>query len=279
MKKLSLILAVIIVTLGVSCQNDEEMVAPQTSEALVSKEIEYLAENFYKTLDSEEVTRISNAYQAMDYEKASLFIEARYQIHLKEDMSTHQATTIRDLMHDVNKRVFEQTGQSYTNANRDISAAVYTSLAQTEKYADAFAQDPQDASETSRSAAASCDNGSFFNTKNTAWNTTTAGTLWPVNYIGKFNLNGNSDDCDYVLRSQNYNIYFRTAVIRPTSAAASQAMAWNGSTSNPAKEPAVNSSEARFEFLIGKGRVDFSYPGFSAPERFARDTRIVLVPR
>jgi hypothetical protein len=278
MKKLSLILAAIIVTLGVSCQSDEEMVTPQISEALASKEIEYLAANFYKTVDSEEMTRLSNTYQAMDYEEASSFIEARYRIHLKEDMSVRQATSIRDLMHDVNKRVFEQTGQSYTNADQDIAVAVYASLAQADKYADAF-EGSDDENKGSRTAAASCTNGNFFNTKSTIWNETTAGTLWPVNYIGLFNLNGTSDDCDYVLRSQNYNIYFRTAVIRPTSFAANWALAFNGSTTNPSREPGVNGSEARFEFLIGQDRVNLYYPGPNSASRFARDTRIVLVPR
>ena len=263
----------------VSCQNDEEMTDIQANGDLATIDVQYLAESFYKTVTNEEAVRVASAYQAMDYEQASSFIEARYRINLKENMSARQAASIRDLMHEVNENVFDQTGQSYASADQDIAATMYSALIQTEKYADAAYQYPQDSNETSRTAAASCPNGNWFNTKNTPWNTTTQGTQWPVSYIGRFNFNGTSNDCDYVLRSQNYNIYFRTAVIRPISGAAINALSFGGSTSNPAKEPGVNSSEARFEFLIGKGRVDINYPGFNAPQRFARDTRVVLVPR
>ena len=279
MKKLHLILTAVIIVVGVSCQNDEELIAPQTSEALGSIDVKYLAENYYEPLGDEEIVRIADAHRAMDYEQASSFIEARYQID-KEDMDAHQAALIRDLMHEVNKSVFEQTGQSYASADPAISEAAYSSLIQTEKYAGAIDQDPQDSDEASRTAAvARCLNGSWFNTKSTPWNQVLRGLLWPIRYIGRYNFKGNSEDCDYVFRSQNYNRYYRAALIRPTSTAAILALAWKGSTKNPSKEPAINSREARFEFLIGYGRVNLFYPGPNAPQRFARDTKILLGPR
>ena len=277
MKKLQAILLCIIFITGISCENDQEAISPQNIVEESSLDVDYIAENYYKQLPYDDVVRIADAYRSMDYEQMTSYIEARYQIDVAAGMETEKAVLIRDLRHKTNEEVFNKTGHSYASADQDVSAKVFHTLSQHEKYATLRSEKLQEKSKTAR--VPSCD-GNWFKTKNTPWLTYKNGTSWDLTYLGKFNFNGNSSDCDYIFRSVKYNIYFKTSHVWPLVAASRNILTQGGSTV-AAREPAINSSEAIFEFLVGKGRVDLEYFGSGAPSHdlFVADTRINLIPR
>ncbi len=281
MKNLQSVLVGIICLLGVSCQSGKETVAPETAAASSPVDVAYIAENYYKKLPHDEMIRVAEAYRSMDYKQMSAYIEARYQINVATGMEADKAALLRDLRHRTNEEVFKKTGHSYASADQDVSAAVFSALSQLDEYAALRAENPQAQGKTARVAAASCPNGNWYQTKSTPWYTYSSGELWNITFLGRFNYNGNSNDCDYVFRSRRYNLYFKTSHIYPLVAASRNILSYDNSTSNPAKEPAINSTEAVFEFLVGKGRVDLEYfgePGNSY-DLFTYDTVINLVKR
>ena len=281
MKKLQSVLAGIVFLLGVSCQSGKESIAPQATDASSAIDVAHIAENYYKQLPHDEMVRVAEAYRAMDHKQMSAYIEARYKINLAAGMDADKAALLRDLRHRTNEEVFKRTGHSYANADQDVSASVFSAFSQLNEYAALRSENPQDHGNTARVAAAVCANGNWYQTKSTPWYTYRSGELWDILYLGKFNYNGNSNDCDYVFRSRRYNLYYKTSHIFPLVAASRNVLSYDGSTSNPAREPAINSSEAVFEFLVGKGRVDLEYfgePGNSY-DLFTYDTVINLVKR
>jgi hypothetical protein len=281
-KKIQSILFGAIFLLGVSCQSGKEAIAPETTDASSAIDVAYIAENYYKKLPHNEMTRVADAYQSMDHKQMSAYIEARYRINLANGMQADKAALLRDLRHQTNEEVFKQTGHSYASADQDVSVAVFSALSQSDKYAALRSENPQDQGKTARVAAASCANGNWFQTKSTPWYTYSVNNiLWNITFAGKYNYNGTSNDCDYVFRSQRYNLYYKTRHIYPLVAASRNILSYGGSTSNPAREPAINSSEAIFEFLVGKGRVDLEYFGEAGNsyDNFTYDTVIDLIKR
>jgi hypothetical protein len=196
-------------------------------------------------------------------------------------MEAGKAALLRDLRHRTNEEVFKKTGHSYASADQNVSAAVFAAFSQLDEYAALRSENPQDAGKGARVAAAVCPNGNWYQTKSTPWYNYLSGTAWEIQFWGRFNYNGNSNDCDYVFRSRRYNLYYRTTHIWAMVAASRNVLSYGGSTSNPAREPAINSSEAVFEFLVGKGRVDLEYFGESGNsyDLFTYDTRVNLMPR
>ncbi|MBD0259882.1 MAG: hypothetical protein ICV83_29535 [Cytophagales bacterium] len=281
MKKLQSILLGAILLLSVSCQSGKETIAPQTTDAASGVDVAYIAKNYYKQLPQDEMVRVAEAYRSMNYEQMTAYIDARYQINLAEGMDAGRAALLRDLRHRTNKEVFTKTGHSYASADQDVSAAVFSAFSQLDTYAALRSENAQGPGKGARVAAASCPNGNWYQTKSTPWYNYLSGTAWEIQFWGRFNYNGNSNDCDYVFRSRRYNIYYKTTHIWAMVAASRNVLSYGGSTSNPAKEPAINSTEAVFEFLVGKGRVDLEYFGESGNsyDLFTYDTRINLMPR
>lgn len=220
----------------------------------------------------EEMVLLNERYNGLTFEERNEFTAFEYRNAVESGMSIADADILKNFHESVNREVFALVGTPINAASNadliSVSSKILSSAKEQEKFSSMAAR------------AVSCTNGNWYKTKALHWfDDNFFNFNWPISYLGLFNLDGKSDDCDYVFRSQNYNIYYKAADIFPESTASLNTLNWNDSTTNPAKEPNVGSNEARLEFLVGKGRVDFNFFGFNAPQRFASETKITLVNR
>ena len=239
-------------------------------------DVQYLAANYYKQLSEAEVEKIGTAYKALSHAEMAEFIDARYEINLQEGMDPQEAQLVTAFGHRVNDEVFELSGESYASAGADVVLPVYERLLQEHAF---MSLKGRTAAQATERAQAAC--SPWYRTKNMGWTTFHSNRIqWPAFFVGSYNFEGKSDDCDYVFYSQPYNKYYKTAAIRALTSASQQALGWNGATATDAAEPLVNSNEAVFEFGVGAGRIGVSYLFQSDPGvKFANDVRVLLIPR
>ncbi len=263
------------------------------TEALASEnKVAFLAENFDKSYDEKQAAAISVVFLSLNQQEMDLFIDLSYKKSLRERANPERAALVKDFKHAVNLLAFQKTGKSVENADNETFTSLLSTVKSSGKYKALFEQSnasaPASAGRTS--ACASCEKGFWYRTGTIA-TTSSGGSSWPMErYMGKYNFNYIKDgvwtcstDCDYVFRSQKYNRYYRPGYIYATSQPALNALRWSSAGGEqPFTTVALSGSEEYFEFLIGKGRVDYSYgyavfPG--SEELFRRDVTVRLLVR
>ncbi|MCG8390410.1 MAG: hypothetical protein MJA30_32980 [Cytophagales bacterium] len=256
-----------------SCQDENELSTGSGEEPLG---VQYLAENYYKQLPGAEVEKIGAAYKVLSHPEMAEFIDARYRINLQEGMDQQEAYLVTEFGHRVNDEIFRLTGGSYASAGAEVVLPIYERLLKEDSFTSLKGRTAAQATERAQAACSP-----WYRTKSMGWTTLHSNRIqWPAFFVGSYNFEGKSDDCDYVFYSQPYNKYYKTAAIRALTSASQQALGWNGATSTDAAEPLVNSNEAVFEFGVGAGRIGYSYLFQSNPGvKFANDVRVLLIPR
>ena len=287
----------------VSCQKEEPLADKpaadlsqyaSVAEALASEnKVAFLAENFDKSHDEKQAAAISVAFLSLNQQEMDLFIDLSYQKSLREGANAERASLVKDFKHAVNQLAFKKTGKSVENADDETFITLLSTVKSSGKYKALFEQSdasvPAPAGRTA--ACASCEKGNWYRTGIIA-TTSSGGSSWPMErYLGRYNFtylqNGawvcSTSDCDYVFRSQKYNRYYRPGYIYATSQQALNALRWSSAGGEqPFTTVAYSSSEEYFEFLIGKGRVDYSYNYNVLPstfELFRRDVTVRLLVR
>ncbi|GAA0725993.1 hypothetical protein GCM10009430_32470 [Aquimarina litoralis] len=262
----------LVTTILFSCQKEDIDITEETGDA----KIEYLAKNFYEPQDENKIHEIVNAYNELNYEEMKKFINYSYTNDTEKGMSVEDAALKKSFMLELNELSYSRAGKSLALVDDQNADAFFEELSQKEKYKTFFENQDNDVS----SKTARCYGGNWYRSKTLPWVGNSVYYInWPVYANSRVNFQGTSSDCDYLFKSQPYNIYYKTGAIVAQTPAAANVFAYGGELRVPCREPQINSREAQLEFLLGFGRVARYYSFNGGWNTFASHVKISLVRR